>query len=74
MIRKPRRDTVALLPAQWVKTNLYCELTGHTKTTLQKNKASGVWTEGVHYKAGPEGPKTCYYNLTAIDELISARK
>jgi len=65
---------IEVKPAKWVKADLYCALTGHTKITLQKNKANGVWTEGVHYKCGPEGSRTFYYNIEAIDMLISKHK
>ena len=74
MSRESQTLKPTLAPAQWVKGDLYCALTGHTKTTLQKAKYNGVWTEGVHYKAGPEGPKTTYYNVAAIDALISSSK
>lgn len=57
-------------PAKWVRSDLYCKLTGHTINTLQKNRFKGVWVEGVHYKLGPEGSRTHYYNVEEIDKLI----
>lgn len=71
---RPKAEPTILSPAKWVKADLYRKLTGHTPVTMQKNKASGVWVRGVHYKTGPEGPNTYYYNINAIDELIGAHK
>lgn len=67
-------ELTGLKPAKWVKQNLFCTLTGHTVHTISKNRSRGVWTEGVHYKRGPEGRETYYYNIDAIDDLISRHK
>lgn len=62
---------ITLNAAKWIKGELYCKLTGHTRFTLQKNRQRGIWTEGVHFKQGPEGVNTYYYNLEEIDKLIT---
>lgn len=65
---------VDLKPAKWVRLPLFCALTGHTPNTAKHMRAQGVWKLGVHYKGGPEGPRCLYYNIEAIDKLITEHK
>ena len=54
--------------ARWVRSEMYKEMTGHTKATLAKLRAE--LTEGEHWRRGYEGPNTFYYNHEAIDLMM----
>lgn len=55
--------------ARWVKSDLYKEMTGHTKQTLYILRSRHL-KEGTHWKRGLEGPSTFYYNHERIDAML----
>lgn len=67
-------EKILIQPCKWVKPSVFMAMTGHTINSLAKLRMNGILKEGRHYKRGPEGSQTIYYNHAAFDNLIDNTK
>lgn len=49
------RQPFVLAPAEYVRINLFCAITGYSADACDKKMRVGVWREGIHYRRAPDG-------------------
>ena len=56
-------------PADWVKLNKYCDLTGDTPDAVYAKRNKGLWVEGTHSQIGPDGK--LWINLPEVQKWVT---
>lgn len=55
MAKAPSSSTIGLVPARYVRTNVFELVTGYSANAIEKKIAAGAWVQGREFVRAPDG-------------------